>query len=401
MRRTFQIATGRESAPILTLALVLLAALALPASAPLAARPPQVQSLDIQVPVPPTPVRIAGRNLLAYELHITSFRPVDVALLAVNVVDAHSGASVAELREADLVARIGRPGLPFDKPDKQVLAPGTRAVIFFWLPVADEARMPGRLRHRVEYDLVRPTGRERIVMEGAALDVQAQLALVLGAPLRGGPWVALYDPNMMGGHRTSFYTMDGRARIPARYAIDFVRLGEDASRARGDAAQIANWHGYGAEVLAVADAVVAAAADDMTETPTLGTSSGPLPLENHSGNYITLELGAGRYAFYEHLKHGSVRVKAGERVKRGQVIGLLGNSGSSSSGPHLHFHVSDANAALAAEGQPYTFERFSVAGGYDTIGEYRTGTRWKPAPAAGGGTRTRELPAANSVVMFD
>ena len=401
MRRTSRIATGREPAPILTLALTLLGAFALPASAPLAARAPQVQSLDIQVPVPPTPVRIGGRSHLAYELHVTSLRPADVSLLSVQVLDADSGAIVSELRDADLQARIGRPGLPFDKPDKQLLSPGTRAVVFFWMPVQDDARMPKRLRHRLEYDLLRTSGRERIEMHSAPLQVQAQAPLVLGAPLRGGPWVALYDPTLMGGHRTSIYTMDGRARIPARYAIDFVRLGEDASRARGDVAKIGNWHGYGAEVLAVADSVVADAADDMTEAPELGTSSGPLPLENHSGNYVTLDLGGGRYAFYEHLKHGSVRVKVGERIKRGQVIGLLGNSGSSSSGPHLHFHVGDGNAAHGAEGQPYAFERFSVVGAYDTIGAYRTGEPWKAVPAASGGARTRELPAANSVVTFD
>ncbi|HEU4531865.1 MAG TPA: M23 family metallopeptidase [Steroidobacteraceae bacterium] len=351
--------------------------------------------------MPPTPVRIGGRSHLAYELHVTSLRPADVSLLSVQVLDADSGAILSELRDADLQARIGRPGLPFDKPDKQLLSPGTRAVVFFWMPVQDDARMPKRLRHRLEFDLLRTSGRERIEMHSAPLQVQALAPLVLGAPLRGGPWVALYDPTLMGGHRTSIYTMDGRARIPARYAIDFVRLGEDASRARGDVAEIGNWHGYGAEVLAVADSVVADAADDMTEAPELGASSGPLPLENHSGNYVTLDLGGGRFAFYEHLKHGSVRVKVGERITRGQVIGLLGNSGSSSSGPHLHFHVSDANAAHGAEGQPYTFERFSVVGAYDTIGAHTTGEPWKPMRAPGGGARTRELPAANSVVRFD
>ena len=144
MRRTSRIATGREAAPILTLALTLLGALALPASAPLAARAPQVQSLDIQVPVPPTPVRIGGRSHLAYELHVTSLRPADVSLLSVQVLDADSGAILSELRDADLQARIGRPGLPFDKPDKQLLSPGTRAVVFFWMPVQDDARMPKR-----------------------------------------------------------------------------------------------------------------------------------------------------------------------------------------------------------------------------------------------------------------
>lgn len=50
-----------------------------------------------------------------------------------------------------------------------------------------------------------------------------------------------------------------------------------------------------------------------------------------------LDLGDNRHAFYGHLLPGSLRVKPGDRVRRGQVIGRLGNSGNST-GPHLHFH---------------------------------------------------------------
>jgi murein DD-endopeptidase MepM/ murein hydrolase activator NlpD len=155
-------------------------------------------------------------------------------------------------------------------------------------------------------------------------------------------------------------------------------------------------------VLAVADAVVADARDDVPDAEFLGTSQGPVPLENASGgNYVALDLGQGRHAFYEHLKHGSIRVNAGDRVKRGHVIGLLGNTGSSSSGPHLHFHVSDANSTLAAEGLPYVFRRFEVLGAFETIAASASGERWKPAAQGAGGVRTMELPAANVVVKFD
>jgi hypothetical protein len=205
---------------------------------------------------------------------------------------------------------------------------------------------------------------------------------------------------MLGGHRTSVYTLDGRARIPARVAIDWVKLAEDATHTNGNATSIANWHGYGAEVLAVADGIVAEAADDMTESPTLSETEAPLALENASGNYVTLDLGRGRYAFYEHLKHGSIVVKSGERVRSGQVIGRLGNSGSSSSGPHLHFHVADARNELAAEGLPYVFRNFEVVGAYDGMEKFTTGERWQPPSLAAAGRRNMELPAANTVVYF-
>ena len=69
-------------------------------------------------------------------------------------------------------------------------------------------------------------------------------------------------------------------------------------------------------------------------------------IEQADGNHVILALGHGRFAFYAYLEPGSVRVKPGARVRRGQVIARLGNSGSSS-GLHLHFQVMDRPSALA------------------------------------------------------
>jgi hypothetical protein len=205
---------------------------------------------------------------------------------------------------------------------------------------------------------------------------------------------------LLGGHRTAIYAVNGRARIPARFAVDFVRLSSDGTHAHGDRTSITNWHGYGAEVLAVADATVAETRDDIPESPSLEGSRMPIPLENASGNYVALDLGAGRYAFYEHLKHGSLRVKAGDRVKAGTVIALLGKSGSSSSGPHLHVHVADARDDLAGEGVPFVFGGFEAVGTFDDVSDFTIGERWNPMPPDAGGMRRVELPAPNSVVVF-
>lgn len=363
-------------------------------------RPHLVQSVDLQVPVAPIPVTIAGKRHLAYELRVTNFRPVEVALTRIEVLDAGRKTTLADLRDAQLANSLGRPGAPATLADKRVIGAGMQVVVYFWLSLDDGMATPARLQHRVGMDLLRPAGTEHVVIDGAALEVSQQKPAVLGAPLRGGPWVALYDPRMIGGHRTSIYTLEGRARIPARYAIDWVKLENDATHAKGDDTSIANWHGYGAEVLAVANATVADAADDMSEAPSRGETSEPLPLENHSGNYVTLDLGNGRYAFYEHLKHGSIKVKSGDRVKRGQVIGLLGNSGSSSSGPHLHFHIADASAELAAEGVPFVFEEFEVIGEFEAIDVFTRNERWRAPQNGAGGRRRMELPLANSVVVF-
>jgi len=83
----------------------------------------------------------------------------------------------------------------------------------------------------------------------------------------------------------------------------------------------------------------------------------PITLETIGGNHVILDLGGGRFTFYAHMQPASLRVKVGEKVRRGQVLGLVGNSGNSTA-PHLHFHLTDANSPLESEGLPYVFESF-------------------------------------------
>jgi murein DD-endopeptidase len=363
-------------------------------------RPPLTQSLDIRSPSSPTVVNIAGKSHLIYELYMANFNPIDITLTSVEIMDADRNIRVAYYKNSDLDARIGHPGSSSKLQDNSVIAGGTHAVLYFWIALDDTTSIPKRLKHKIEFDLFRSSRRETGVVESESLNVWAERPAILNPPLRGGPWVALYDPMMARGHRTSIYTMNGKARIPARFAIDWILLKDDATHAQGDESKITNWHGYGAEVLAVADGIVSEARDDIAEEELIGASQVPVRLENASGNYITLDLGKGRYAFYEHLKHDSIRVKRGDRVKSGQVVGQLGNSGSSSSGPHLHFHVSDANSTLGAEGLPYVLENFVVLGAFETIDDFVSGKRWSATSKGLDGTRRRELPAANTVIML-
>jgi hypothetical protein len=389
-----------RTSPASAVLLLVVASLATSDQAEAQQRPPLVQTVDIQIPSAPRSVTIANQRQLVYELHVTNFRPYDVVLNRLEVIDAVRGSRVAEFRDSQLAATLGRVGARVEGAERQTIPAGGRTIVYLWLLLADGIATPTRLQHRIELDLMRPTGRVQALVTDSGSTVSSERPIVLNPPLRGGPWVALYDPMMLGGHRTSVYTLDGRARIPARFAIDWVKLAEDATHARGDAKSIANWHGYGSAVLAVADAVVAEAVDDMSESATLSEAEGPLALENASGNYVTLDLGRGHYAFYEHLEHGSITVKRGERVKSGQVIGQLGNSGSSSSGPHLHFHIADARNELAAEGLPYVFRNFEVVGAYEGIETFNTAERWQaPSPTAAG-RRSMELPGGNTVIVF-
>jgi len=350
---------------------------------------PLVQSVDLILRQAPVSFTQGGRPQLVYELHLTNFSQSDVTLAVLDIVDG-DGRLLAQYADDELKRRITRPGFRNDHATPQVLGPGMRAVINVWLAIPSPPFLVGAVSHRLELDVMRPEGPVRTSITGATANVAFTSTAAIDAPLRGGPWIAIYDPLLKGGHRTTIYTLDGRARIPGRYAIDFIRLPPFGAL---PPVREANANGFGEDVLAVADGTITIAVDGVPDaTPP------PISLERASGNHIALDLGDGRFAFYEHLQQGSVTVKAGQKVTRGQVIARLGSSGSSSIGPHLHFHVSDASATLAAEGIPFVFHHFIDEGRFASLSALTSGEKWLPAGAVT--ARRDERPDPVTVIRF-
>lgn len=79
-----------------------------------------------------------------------------------------------------------------------------------------------------------------------------------------------------------------------------------------------------------------------------------LKQDTAAGNYIIIDHGNGEFSLSAHLMPGSMRVKVGDTVKAGQVIGQLGSSGNSTE-PHLHFQICDKPDALMCAGIPVQF----------------------------------------------
>jgi murein DD-endopeptidase MepM/ murein hydrolase activator NlpD len=317
------------------------------------------ESFDMAVPALPSPVTLDGRDWLIYELHLTNFSREALRLTRVEVL-----AGTDTLHTFDghgLAQRIAVAAT--SRAEIQPVRPGERAVVYLEVPV-DAQHPPRVIRHRVSYEV--GENREAADVAGGETPVRAKARLALGPPLRGGPWAAVYAWEWPRGHRRVFYTLDGRARVPGRFAIDWVRREEKGNSARGDADVVKNFLGYRADVLAVVNARVVAVRDGVAESERV--SANPKhSLDEAAGNYVSLDLGDGRFAIYEHLAPGSIRVSRGERVRRGQVIASLGFTGDSTE-PHLHFHVADSPSPLLGEGLPFEFEL--------------KGKRERPAPSA-------------------
>jgi murein DD-endopeptidase len=355
--------------------------------------------LELSVRHPAALVRVLGAYYLVHELWIVNRAATPATLTAVTVGD--DSRTIVRYEGADLLAHIGRPELPRTHQTPLVLGEEQPAVIYFWVRMPENESAPRRIVHRIALSpSAEPASPSVFVDGGATVVTPADDAVVLDAPLRGRGWAAVYEPAMKGGHRTAVYTVDGTARIPGRFAIDWIRL-LSTGKAHSDAMnRPADWNGFGAEVLAVADAGVTAAVDGRPDADRSGKPRGAITRENAAGNHVVLDLGGGRYAFYEHLHQGSVNVKAGDRVRRGQVIAQVGSSGSVSSGPHLHFHVGNAPSLLGAEGVPFVLREFQTPGAFASIDAFIKGEPFLSGDLGVARRRALERPAPNAVVDF-
>jgi len=118
-----------------------------------------------------------------------------------------------------------------------------------------------------------------------------------------------------------------------RHAFDFLGVGPDGQTRKGDGLKNEDYYAFGRNILAPADGTV-------TDAITGVRDNAPGSINQYSalGNAVLIRHRDHEFSVLAHLKDGSVRVKPGDAVKRGDVIGLCGNSGNSSE-PHLHYHL--------------------------------------------------------------
>ncbi|HEY0685953.1 MAG TPA: M15 family metallopeptidase [Steroidobacter sp.] len=355
-----------------------------PASKPFAV------AMNVNVPIAPTAFSAGGKAHLAYELHITNLGQWDLQLLSLEVVDGDDASRVlATFSQADLERMMRQAS------EKTVLGTQKADVVFVWVTFDRLQDAPAKLSNRFKVKV--GDYPETIDVQTRALAV-AKNPLVIGAPLSGDHWVAANGPSNTSAHRRSLIPIEGHAAIAQRFAIDWVQVGNDGKTYSGDPKDNESYYAFGRDALAVADGVVAAVLDGIpNNVPGIDSRAQPITLANVGGNFVQLDLGGGLYAFYAHLQPGSLRVKAGDKVRRGQVIGLVGNTGNSTE-PHLHFHVSNSPEPLGAEGFPYALRTFEVQGSIEVGRDEINAQLADPGKSE---ARAMAIPAEGEIVKFE
>jgi hypothetical protein len=349
----------------------------------------------------PEPVRGGdGREHLVYELVLSNDsafppRPVTVR----KVIASAAGKTVATLQGAKL-SRLMEPfGVLTEKTPRTTIQPGGTAKVLIDVTFPAGAKLPRRLDHAL---VVSPGPKGSVELSRfptASTPVASRPAPVIAPPLRGPGWVAINGCcDESTSHRRSLLSINGVLHEGERYAIDFVQMTPAGRIAAGPADQLASYPFYGDEVLSATAGRVVGVVDALPDGP-IDFELAPREAADAGGNHVVVDMGGGRYAFYAHLQPGTVRVKVGERVHVGEVLGLLGNSGNSNA-PHLHFQLMDGPSPLGSEGIPYRFSSFTAEGTLRNFGPFFVlGAKAKLA-AAPRGPRHDELPLNLQVVDF-
>jgi hypothetical protein len=356
--------------------------------------------IDVRVAVAPTPFKGSdGRTHLAYELVVSDIPRTGAQFDRIELFAESDAKPLITYAGSDLDQRVMRPDVDLKVRYGRAIPSGATALIHVWITLMEDP-VPRVLRHSFQ---VSTEGGQPLVAGDARVDVRSAPPIIVGSPFRAGAWLAHNGP---GQHRSAHWgsaLVAGRtARIPQRYAIDFIGLDDNGRAVRGDFRKSSNddWIGFGRDILAVLDGTVYAMRDGLVDNQPLVEPPRPSSpsAENTYGNYVIIRASDGTFVHYAHLQRNSVVVKAGEAVRRGQVIGRLGNSGNTN-GAHLHFNITDGPDPEVTQGIPFVFDTVESLG--STTADVALGAE----PAAGqtrvsSTTQQRILPLDGAMVRF-
>lgn len=326
----------------------------------------EISMVNMTVPFGPIPVASTDGINIAYELELTTPDNMSPSVEMVQVIDPATG-EVIYTEDSTLLQSLYHPAA-VPPPSKEELQNGTAKLtlprISIWFKVSPDA-VPDTLIHQLTLNMTADGG-SPVTITGGEVTVRKDLTpVVIGSPVKGPGWAIMETTSPFVHHFRSQITMNGVTRVPQRYAQDYLYLDPETGEAFSGNETIArDYYGFGKELYAVADGTVVDARDGNPDIE-ITTQKPPVNVDTAGGNSVILDIGNKKYACYGHMIKGSIRVKPGDTVVEGQVIGLMGNSGNSDA-PHLHFQVvTDTPSFLGAEGYPHVYRSFNLTGTFN------------------------------------
>jgi len=369
------------------------------ASGPIRGPLPSVATpLTGSVLAPPVPVPATdGRVHLAYEVLLTNVLAQEVTLTSLVVLDRD--VSLLKLAGGQLGDRTRVLGTT--TPTTKI-GPAQSAAVWVDVILDRDATVPDRLTHSITLSLPEPKPPlfpATMTIDIAPTEVESRKPIVISPPLSGPGWLNGDGCCGTSAHRLALNPINGQLWAAERYAIDYLQFRPDGRLSSGDPTKLDSYAYFGADIRAVSDGPVVAAVDGLPEQ-TPGTGPTGLALDQYAGNHIVQDLGDGNYALYAHIKTGDVKVKVGDRLTTGQVIGAVGNTGNSDA-PHLHFHVMSTPDPLRSNGLPFVFTKFRLDSRVVALSDdLLTGARAQMQPGISARDETDVMPLELDVMTY-
>jgi hypothetical protein len=328
---------------------------------PVRADDPHPPQITVSVLNQPAPLVQNGTTRLYYELVVTSFAKERYIL---DAVQARAGTTTATFQDDALAALILRPRAEAktEAAADRSIESGRAFIVFLELDLGKD-KAPATIEHSLRMHDDKGEVHEIVI---APLAVSSEAPIAVAPPLRGA-WIAGDSASNLpdAAHRRAVLIENGRAYIAQRFAIDWVQYQTvDGKRTtwKGPEDRNESYFCYDQPIYSVAAGKVVGTSDGMPENvPHSGKNAVAIDFNNAAGNHVVVEIAPHRYVLYAHMRPGTVQVKTGDMVGVGQLLGHVGNTGSSAE-PHLHMHIDDQPSFLAGNGVPYAFTSGEASG---------------------------------------
>ena len=280
-------------------------------------------------------------------------------------------------------------------------------VVLPFVTIAKQSHIPQIILNRFTFE----GENHKIFLFEKDVPLDQKKIVAISSPIKGGGWIALNGPGIYSNHRFAILNVDGKYYIGQRYAIDWAQLDDKGSPIRhgADSKKNSSYYSYGNKVYSATDGTVVYVSNNLPDNTPGVVPSSVRTVGDAAGNAIGIDMSNGYFAYYCHLQKNSMQVKVGDKIRRGQFIGLLGNSGNSD-GPHLHFHITNSfnknNPVLGSEGVPYIIDVFSIQLKPDIVEKLgledsKPNDKILFNPEKAGDKKKNEIPMANGVYRFE
>lgn len=229
--------------------------------------------------------------------------------------------------------------------------------------------------HKLHYEFSFQTedGKENDIVSIDVFPELYQTKTHLIPPVKGR--VLVWDGHDYNSHHRRFDYTDslfikrGTTMNFQRYGYDFVVVNDEGTMYKGKPKINIDWYddvaddnndyyGFGTPIYATGDGIVNDVRNEVADNRTISEVEILKNEKAYGGNYIIIDHQNGEYSWFGHLKQGSIKVKKGQKVKQGDVIGAMGASGNSLF-PHLHYELRNGDGAKHVEGLPSYFSKYT------------------------------------------